>query len=116
MQHLHEEVRVGDPLVDRVSEQRLHLRAGVDVGRGVVQLVDVDDERELLDQALVVGLEITVPCVGTLEQLRRLPDEAHESRHHQRREDTEVERPVEVAALGEPREHAARHDEGDAGR
>ena len=46
----HEELAITLPLVERVSEHRLDLRAGVDVRALVVDRVDVDDERQLLDE------------------------------------------------------------------
>ena len=116
MQDVDEEVRVGDPLFHRVPEQRLNLRARVNIARVVVQLVDVDDERELLDEPLIVSLERAVPGVCLVEQPRRLPDDAHEGGDHEHREGEEVEWAVEGTALTGPGEHAARNDDGDSGR
>ncbi len=116
VQDVDEEVRIGGPLLHRVPEQRLHLRARIDVGRVVRQLVDVDHERELLDQLLVVRFERTIPGVGLVEKPRRLPDEAHERRHHECREEPEVDRAIDGGALSDPREDAARHDDGNARR
>ena len=45
-----EELAITLPLGERVPEHRLDLRAGVDVGALVVDRVDVDDERQLLDE------------------------------------------------------------------
>ncbi len=45
-----EELAVTVPLGERVPEHRLDLRAGVDVRALVVDRVDIDDERQLLDE------------------------------------------------------------------
>ena len=58
MEHLAEEVRVGHPLLGRVAGELLDLRADVEGALGV-EALDVGDERELFDHALVPGA-----CLG----------------------------------------------------
>jgi hypothetical protein len=67
MEHIDEQIRVRDPLLDRVTEQCLHLRARVDVAAVLAQVVDVDHERQLLDQPLVMSLELAAPALGLVE-------------------------------------------------
>ena len=62
-----EERRAALPLVGRVAEHRLGLRARVDVRAVGVGFVDVDDERELLDERAVARFG------GAQPLLRRLP-------------------------------------------
>ena len=50
VQHPYEELAILRPLGRRISEHRLDLRARVDIGACVVDRVDVDDERKLLDE------------------------------------------------------------------
>ena len=66
MQERHEQRRVGHPLLDRIAEHRLDLRARVDVGAGGVDPIDVDGERELLDERPVAGLGQPNGIVGSL--------------------------------------------------
>src|SRR5438093_1005596 len=50
MQRLDEERRVAAPLLDRVAEKVLHLRARVDARALVVECVHVRDQGKMLDQ------------------------------------------------------------------
>ena len=54
-----EEVRIVSPLADRVAEERLDLLAREDVGARLVEGVDIDDERQLLDQSPIAPLDLT---------------------------------------------------------
>ena len=73
-----EELRVAHPLLDGVAEQRLDLRARVDV-RGVVgELVDVDDQGQLLDESPVVVLQPPLPDVGAVELAGDVARQEHE--------------------------------------
>ena len=63
MQHLAEEVRVGHPLLGRVAGELLDLRADVEGALGV-EALDVRDERELLDHALVPGARLGQRLLG----------------------------------------------------
>src|SRR4029077_20971791 len=53
-----EQVGVGLPFVDAETEDRLDLRAREDVRADGVQRVDVDDERELLDQRAIAPRDL----------------------------------------------------------
>src|SRR3954471_8264696 len=53
-----EQVGVGLPLLQAVAEERLDLRAREDVGAARVERVDVDDERELLDQRAIAAADL----------------------------------------------------------
>ena len=53
-----EEVGVGRPFLDAVAEHRLDLAAGEDVRADRVQLVEVDDERKLLDQRAIAAADL----------------------------------------------------------
>jgi hypothetical protein len=55
-----EEVAVGLPFLDGVPEQILHLGAREDVRAGGVERVEVDDERELLDESPVAAFDVVV--------------------------------------------------------
>ena len=59
MQGANEEVRIIPPLLDGVAEQRLDPAAREDVGAALVQSVDVDDERQLLDERAVTPLDLS---------------------------------------------------------
>ena len=59
MQSANEEVRIIAPLLDGVAEQRLDLATREDVGAALVQRVDVDDERQLLDERAVAPLDLS---------------------------------------------------------
>ena len=59
MQRANEEVRIIPPLLDGVAEQRLDPAAREDVGAALVQSVDVDDERQLLDERAVTPLDLS---------------------------------------------------------
>jgi hypothetical protein len=50
MQDPEQQVILAGPLLGRVAQNRLELRARVDVRAPLVQAVDVDGQRELLDQ------------------------------------------------------------------
>ena len=63
MEHLAEEVRVGHPLLGRVAGELLDLRADVEGALGV-EALDVGDERELLDHALVPGARLGQRLLG----------------------------------------------------
>ncbi len=56
----HEESRVGSPLLDRVAEQGLDLRAREDVRAGGIERVDVHDERKLLDERPITAQDVVV--------------------------------------------------------
>ncbi len=60
MQHADEEVARGKPFGGCVPEQRFDLWAREDVGARLVERVDVDDERQLLDERLVAPSDIVV--------------------------------------------------------
>ena len=65
MELLAPELGVGAPLVHREPEDRLDLRAGVQVGRQLVGPVDVEDRRHALDQRLVrLRMEIVQPVIA----------------------------------------------------
>src|SRR6476646_7666898 len=53
-----EQVGVGLPLVHAVAEERLDLWAREDVGADRVECIDVDDERELLDQGAIAAADL----------------------------------------------------------
>jgi hypothetical protein len=59
MQRADEEVWILPPLLDGVAEQRLDLVTREDVGAALVQSVNVDDERELLDERAITALDLT---------------------------------------------------------
>ena len=80
MQERHEERRVGDPLLDRVAEHGLDLRARVDVGAVGVDPIDVDGEGQLLDERAVAGLGQPNGIVGSLA-LRDVECEPLPERH-----------------------------------
>ena len=79
VEELDEEVAVLDPLVDRVSEQRFDLRARVDVRAHLVQAVDVDGERQALDQHPVTELGAPKPCLR-IAPLADVPNAGGEER------------------------------------
>jgi hypothetical protein len=56
MNDLDEELLVVGPLLHRVAEHRLELRARVDIRAGLVETVDVDDQRTLFDEGPKMGL------------------------------------------------------------
>ena len=58
VQRADEQVAVVLPLLDRVAQQRLDLRAREDVRARLVEGVDVDDERELLNERSVAPLDL----------------------------------------------------------
>jgi hypothetical protein len=53
-----EQLGVGRPFLDGVAENRLDLAAREDVRADRVELVEVDDERELLDQRAVAAIDL----------------------------------------------------------
>ena len=63
VEHLAEEVRVGHPLLGRVSGELLDLRADVEGALGV-EALDVRHQRELLDHALIPGLRLGERVLG----------------------------------------------------
>src|SRR5262245_42762587 len=70
MEQLHEEVVVLGPLGDGVAEHRLDLRARVDVRADIVEPVDVDGQRQLLDERAETGLADARGMVGRPLHLR----------------------------------------------
>jgi len=73
MQDLDEEVAVLDPLLDGVAEHLLDLRARVHVRADVVQPVDVDGQRQLLDEHAKAGrrsVERGLAAVGRFPLIR----------------------------------------------
>src|ERR671919_451677 len=56
MQAAHEQSRVVRPLLDGIAEQRLDLRARVEVRAELVEGVDVRDQGQVLDEAAVALL------------------------------------------------------------
>ncbi len=66
MQELDEERRVRHPLLDRIAEHVLDLRARVDVRARGVHTVDVDGQWKLLDECSVAGLGQPNSVVGSL--------------------------------------------------
>ncbi len=59
MEELHEHLRIVDPLLGRIPEQRVDLRAREEAAGGRRECVDVGDERQLLDERLVFRLGVT---------------------------------------------------------
>jgi hypothetical protein len=66
MEELDEERRVGGPFLDRIAEHRLDLRARIQVRARAVDAVDVDGQRELLDERSIAGLRQPDRIVGAL--------------------------------------------------
>jgi hypothetical protein len=58
VQQAREQVRVGGPFLDAVAEDRLDLTAREYVRADLVECVDVDDERELLDERAVAAADL----------------------------------------------------------
>src|SRR6059058_5862384 len=58
MEHTREELGIRRPFLGAVTEQRLDLRAGEDVRADRIELVEVDDERELFDQRAVAPRDL----------------------------------------------------------
>ena len=65
MEQLHEQLGPGRPVAGRVAEHRLDLRARVHIRARFVEPIDVDGERERLD-------ERPVPVLGPSQRLLRL--------------------------------------------
>jgi hypothetical protein len=61
VEQLGEELRIGEPFVDGVAEQRLHLRAGVERRGAGGERIDVRHERQLLHERPVLRLRGTQP-------------------------------------------------------
>ena len=59
MQGANEEVRIIPPLLDGVAEEGFDPATREDVGAAFVQRVDVDDERQLLDERAVAPLDLS---------------------------------------------------------
>ena len=57
MKCANEEIRIVAPLLDGVAEQRFDLIAREDVGAALVERVDIDHERQLLDERAVAPLD-----------------------------------------------------------
>ena len=71
---LPEHVRVGEPLVGRVAERPLDLRAHVQARGRVVQVVDVHGEGQVLDERAVAGLRLAPGRVRLAPLDRRAED------------------------------------------
>jgi hypothetical protein len=59
MQGANEEIRIIPPLLDGVAEEGLDPATREDVGASLVQRVDVDDERQLLDERAIAPLDLS---------------------------------------------------------
>ena len=66
MEEPREQLGVRCPLLDGVAEDRLDLAAREDVRADRVELVDVDDERELLDQRAIAADDLVRGQVVTI--------------------------------------------------
>ena len=75
-----EQLRIRGPLVDAVTEHRLDLAAREDVRADRVQLVDVDDERELLDQGAIAAADLVRGQVFVVVLAKRDRRRRHEHR------------------------------------
>ena len=84
MEDLREELGVCDPFLRRIAEQGLDLGACVDVRARLVERVDVDDERDLLDEGPVPGLHGPLALPQVLETVSH---ERHEHAGHCERDD-----------------------------
>ena len=60
---LEEEIRLRQPLLCRIAEQRRDLRADVEALAALAERVDVGDDREVLREGAVLGLDLTPPGV-----------------------------------------------------
>ena len=78
MQQLHEQVAVVAPLLDGVAEQSFDLPAREDVRARRVERVDVDDERQLLDERAVAPVELATLAGRSLA----LEDDARDAGGH----------------------------------
>ncbi len=76
MEHIGKELGVAEPRDGRVAEERFDLRADVDRGARLVEVVDVGHERELLDQAPVPALGRAQPALGLLALVERASQRA----------------------------------------
>src|SRR5690242_21452110 len=78
VEELDEQVPVVAPLLDGVAEQAFDLAAREDVGARRVECVDVDDERQLLDERAIAPVELAALTRGRLA----LEDDARDTRRH----------------------------------
>jgi hypothetical protein len=59
-----EQARVLDPLLGRIAQERLHLRADVEIPHRLVRRADVGDERQVLDEGAVADLRLAQRMLG----------------------------------------------------
>jgi hypothetical protein len=98
MEHLDPAVWRARPFLRRVAEDPLDLRAHVGGRAEVVEVVDVDGERELLDERPELALAVAEP----VDELRQAPleDEDDAARHRQRADGHHGVRGGQAVAVG----------------
>ncbi len=103
--------RVGPPLLGRVPAQAHDLRARVDVARLLVHLVDVGDQRQVLDQ----GAEAPVGLVQRQREPLGAADDREQAQHDDHRQERSAdEHRQRGVARHDPLEHEHRW-RGEAG-
>ena len=95
MQKLHEQVAVVAPVLDGVAEQPFDLAAREDVRARRIERVDVDDERQLLDERAVATVELAALAGCGLA----LEDDARDARGHLHHFELALGRPARNAVV-----------------